>query len=186
MIAENLEELTLPINVPRLFPGNARRGHHEKIKQSLEDHAQYKPIVLNKREGTKYGDNTTLAGNQTLICSREIGMTEIDVWYVDVDDDEALEINLVDNATSDSAYNDPVLLAALLEQAKSAERAGYDNDFLAGIHASMNPDLEGIDTGEDSYKEQYGVIVICDDEAHQERVFQTLQADGYSLRVVVT
>lgn len=139
MIAETLEELTLPIGVPKLFPGNARRGDPEKIKKSLLDHTQYKPIVLNKREGTKYGDNTTLAGNQTLICAREIGTTEIDVWYVDVDDDEALEINLVDNATSDSAYNDPVLLAALLEQAKSTARAGYSDDFLDELLSSQQP-----------------------------------------------
>lgn len=144
MIAETLEELTLSIHVPKLFPGNARRGDHAKIRQSLLDHKQYKPIVLNKRRGTKYGDNTTLAGNQTLICAREIGMTEIDVWYVDVDDDEALEINLVDNATSDSAYNDPALLAALLEQAKNTSRAGYSDEFLEDLLGSIEEQTEGL------------------------------------------
>lgn len=139
MIAENLEELTLPIDAPKLFPGNARRGDVEKLKQSLADHDQYRPIVLNKKKGTKYGGNTVLAGNHTLMAAREIGMTEIYVWYVDVDDDEALEINLVDNATSDSAYNDPVLLAALLNQAKNTERAGYDDDFLGELLSSQQP-----------------------------------------------
>lgn len=144
MIAETLEELTVPIDAPKLFAGNARRGDVEKLKKSLEDHDQYRPIVLNKRVGTKYGDNTVLAGNHTLIAAREIGMTEIDVWYVDVDDDEALEINLVDNATSDSAYNDPALLAALLEQAKNTARAGYSDDFLDELLSGLpQEEVEG-------------------------------------------
>lgn len=149
MIAETLQELTLPIEAPKLFPGNARRGDLEKLKQSLADHEQYRPLVLNKRRGTKYGDNTVLCGNHTLTAARDIGKTEIDVWYVDVDDDEALEINLVDNATSDSAYNDPVLLAALLQEAKSTARAGYSDDFLEELLSSQEPPDDSPEYDED-------------------------------------
>lgn len=39
---------------------------------------------------------------------------------------------------------------------------------------------------EDRYKEQYGVIVICDDAEHQETVYNALREAGYSVRVVVT
>jgi len=39
---------------------------------------------------------------------------------------------------------------------------------------------------EDRYKEQYGVIVICDDAEHQEIVYNALREAGYSVRVVVT
>lgn len=35
------------------------------------------------------------------------------------------------------------------------------------------------------YREQYGVVVICDDAAHQERVYNLLLAQGLKLRVVV-
>lgn len=37
-----------------------------------------------------------------------------------------------------------------------------------------------------TYKEQYGVIAICDDEAHQERVYNEMRAAGYKCRVVAT
>ena len=30
----------------------------------------------------------------------------------------------------------------------------------------------------DRYREQYGVIVICEDEAHQRQVFETLKQYG--------
>ena len=38
----------------------------------------------------------------------------------------------------------------------------------------------------DRCREQYGVIVICEDQAHQRQVFETLKQYGWKLRVVVT
>lgn len=34
------------------------------------------------------------------------------------------------------------------------------------------------------YRERFGVIVLCTDAAHQERVYKRLQAAGHRLRVV--
>lgn len=34
------------------------------------------------------------------------------------------------------------------------------------------------------YKSQYGVIVMCDDEKAQERVYNDLLSKGYKLKVV--
>lgn len=38
----------------------------------------------------------------------------------------------------------------------------------------------------DAYKPQYGVIVICENEARQKKVYAFLRAQKYSCRVVVT
>ena len=38
----------------------------------------------------------------------------------------------------------------------------------------------------DRYREQYGVIVICENERHQREVFETLKPRGWKLKVVVT
>jgi phage terminase large subunit-like protein len=35
-----------------------------------------------------------------------------------------------------------------------------------------------------NYKEQYGVIVICKDEKEQKEVFEMLQKQGFTLKVV--
>lgn len=35
------------------------------------------------------------------------------------------------------------------------------------------------------YREQFGIVVICDDAEHQERVYKQLQEQGFKLRVVV-
>lgn len=34
------------------------------------------------------------------------------------------------------------------------------------------------------YREQYGVIVICTDPAHQEAIYNRLKAEGLKLKVV--
>lgn len=34
------------------------------------------------------------------------------------------------------------------------------------------------------YKEQYAVIVLCKDEKEQESIYNRLQAEGYTLKVV--
>jgi hypothetical protein len=37
-----------------------------------------------------------------------------------------------------------------------------------------------------NYKEQYGVIVICETEADQKAIFEELQKKGLKLKVVTT
>lgn len=37
-----------------------------------------------------------------------------------------------------------------------------------------------------TYKEQYGVIVICSNPAEQEKVYETLRTQGYTVKVVTT
>lgn len=39
-------------------------------------------------------------------------------------------------------------------------------------------------TKEINYKEQYGVIVVCEDEKHQRKVYEDLKKEGLKLKVV--
>lgn len=40
------------------------------------------------------------------------------------------------------------------------------------------------DLAKNAYKNQYGVIVICNDEEHQKKVYEQLLAAGHKLKVV--
>ena len=35
------------------------------------------------------------------------------------------------------------------------------------------------------YREKFGIVVLCDDAAHQERLYAALKAQGLKLKVVV-
>lgn len=52
--------------------------------------------------------------------------------------------------------------------------------------AARLPRRTNIDPKNPGYREQYGVIVVCDDEAQQRAVYERLQAQGLTLKVVVT
>lgn len=122
------------------YPQNPRRGDVTAIVESLEAHGQYRPIVVNKR------NSQVLAGNHTLEAAKQLGWDEIAVTYVDVDDEQAARIVLVDNRTNDLAGYDSSELAALLTELDGFQGTGYDQDDLDQLLAELEPEP---DLGED-------------------------------------
>src|SRR5215218_9084423 len=109
-IAPTLRALAVPIGDLRHHPDNPRRGDLASLKESLAFHGQYRPIVVNRPK------LEVLAGNHILRAARELRWPEIAATFVEVDDEWAKRILLVDNRTSDLAgYDDPALAALLQE-----------------------------------------------------------------------
>jgi ParB-like nuclease domain len=117
----------------RLYPGNPRRGELEAIKDSLRRHGQYRPIVANRRTGE------VLAGNHVLLAARELGLKELAVAFIDVDDEHAKRIVAVDNRTSDLAGYDPESLAALLSSLPDLAGTGYGDADLSKLLDELAP-----------------------------------------------
>lgn len=109
------------------FPGNARRGVVDEVVKSLRTHGQYRPIVVQR------STNQVIAGNHTLQAAIKLGWAAIDVTYLDVDDEQALKINLVDNRTSDLGEYDYDALLAQLNELPDLEGTGYPTDLLEQI-----------------------------------------------------
>jgi hypothetical protein len=102
---------------------NPRRGDVPAIAKSLQEFGQFRPIVVNR--GTKTGrPNEILAGNHTYYAAVQIGLSHMEVDWVDVDEETAAKIVLIDNRTADLSGYDAEALEALV-------RAGYDelDDF---------------------------------------------------------
>lgn len=117
---DDLTTRTIPVGDLATYYRNPRRGDIDVIAGSLESLGQYRPIVVN--EGTRTGRPLeVLAGNHCLLAARELGWPTIQATMVDVDDDAAARIVLVDNRSSDLAGYDDTALADLL--------AGLDGDF---------------------------------------------------------
>jgi hypothetical protein len=105
-------------------PQNPRVGNVATIAKSIEQHGQYKPIIVQRSTGY------VLAGNHTLLALRQLGRESAEVTYLDVDDDQALRILLMDNkASDDSGYDDKMLLEVL--QGLDAERGLIGTGFDA-------------------------------------------------------
>lgn len=99
----------VPIGDVQPHPDNARlhlTAH--LVAESIDAHGVYKPLVVQRSTGA------ILAGNGLWQVLKDRGEGEVAVTYVDVDDEQATRILLVDNATSDESTYDEQALADLL------------------------------------------------------------------------
>jgi hypothetical protein len=125
------ETTEFPVSALRLFARNPRKGNIGAIAASLAAHGQYRPIVANI--GTFTGrKHEVLAGNHTVQAFRYLVDHHPDdprwrrvlVHWVDLDDEQAARVVLVDN--------------------RSAEHGGYDNAELAAVIAEVSHDFDGL------------------------------------------
>jgi ParB-like chromosome segregation protein Spo0J len=130
-VAQTLAELVVPIESLRVYPRNPRRGSTQTIRDSLIEHGQYRPIVVNART------QEILAGNHTYQAAVELGWDEIAVTYVDVDDEQAAQIVLIDNRSNDLAEYDAADLAELLSSLPSLTGTGYTQPDFESLLAQL-------------------------------------------------
>jgi ParB-like chromosome segregation protein Spo0J len=112
-------------------PANARRGDVEVIKESIAAHGQFVPLVAQR--STRH----VIKGNHTLRAAVELGLESVDVVFLDVDDDQALRIMLIDNRISDLGTYEEQSLTALLAGLSDLAGTGYEPGDLDARLASL-------------------------------------------------
>jgi hypothetical protein len=123
-------------------------------------------------------------------------MTHVPVVYTDLDGVDAARRMIGDNRLAALAEPDAGALAELLRQLQAEDAlggTGYDEAAVeallkevAGAMPTGGDAGPNLDPGEGRYREQYGVIVMCADEAEQEEIYNALLEQGYTCKVVVT
>lgn len=141
-VPERLETVTLPVADLVPYYRNAHRGNIRRIRASLREHGQFKPIVVN--DGRLTGrPMEVLCGSHTLLAAVEEGWSELAAVVVDVDDERAAKINLVDNPRpnhpEDLDYDDRLLLE-LLSDLPDLDGAGYDPGDMDDLLALLEED----------------------------------------------
>ncbi|GAA3852114.1 hypothetical protein GCM10022403_099380 [Streptomyces coacervatus] len=151
-VPASLADLAVPVAELTPYHRNPRTGDLDSIAESLSVNGQYRPIVVNR--GTLTGrPNEILAGNHTYKAAKRLGWTDIAVTFLDVDDDAAAKIVIVDNRTSDLAGYDTALLADILTELPDLDGTGYDQDQLdqlldeTALPAPIELPSDGADTG---------------------------------------
>lgn len=130
----NLDVQTVPLAALRPHPSNPRNGDVEAIAESIEANGLYAPLVVQASTGY------VLKGNHTYAALLSLGRTEAPAVMLDVDDDRATRILLVDNRTSDlSRYDDAILadLLASLADTSGLDGTGYDVDALDDLLGAL-------------------------------------------------
>lgn len=177
MIHEPIAKLTVPIADLVPYERNPRRGSVETIRESLRTHGQYRPIVVN--HGTHTGRaNEILAGNHTWQAAKDEGWSEIAATYVDVDEETAKKIVVMDNRAADKARNDADALAALLGELGDLTGTGYTDDDLAKLLGEDSPNAD------EQFASRFEVVVECGSEDAQQEVYDRLTGEGWTCRVL--
>jgi len=141
------EITTVSIDLIEPHPENPRIGDIEAIKKSLKANKQFQPILVQESSGF------IIAGNHTYKAAVELGWTEVDVAYIDVDDAKAKAIMLAANKTADLGSYDERLLAQLIsditfEEEALLEGTGYSSDEIDDLLAASMVDIPLEEPGE--------------------------------------
>lgn len=159
----------------KFYPGNARRGDIDLIAESLEKLGQYKPIVVN-------ADGTILAGNHTVMAAQRLGWETIDVHRVDVDDDTAKRIVIVDNKANDQSTYDVEDLVNLLTELPTLEATGFTRDEVDELLESLDDiDADIPERPADPTPEGFNLLVECENAEEQARIKARLLAEGVTV-----
>lgn len=135
------EQTVLPLHVLHPYRANPRKGDVGAIKDSLREHGQYRPAVVND---TPDG-YIILVGNHMVQALRELHEEEPDagwgtVWVhvVELGEQQARRLSLTDNRTSDRANYDPYELLAELELLDTLDGTGYTENDLEALERTIS------------------------------------------------
>lgn len=171
----------------RSYENNPRQNDEaaEKLAKIIQRYGFRQPLLL-----TNDRDRQIVCGETRLKAAKILGMERLPVMYADdMGEDEIRAFRIADNKTSEYAqWDEEKLMAefeALAENEFDIAMTGFNEKEYLKL---MEKEAEALSAAADDfhYKEQYGVIVLCRDEAEQEAVFTTLQEQGYDCKVVAT
>jgi hypothetical protein len=132
-------------------------------------------------------DGTIIAGHGRVMAAKKLGLAEVPVMIArGRTDSQKRAFVIADNKiTLNGGWDDTVLKAEFAD----LTQAGFDTALLAfapGELVGIGP-VDGIeDAPASKYSEQYGVIVICADEAGQKATYERLNSEGLNCKVVTT
>jgi hypothetical protein len=134
-----IELRDVPVSELTPFPGNAKRGNVAMIKDSIQEHDQYRALVVRHTPDDRF---VVLAGNHTLEAIKQLRRTTARCEIIACDDQTARKINLVDNRAADAGTYDDQALADILN-ALDGDFAGtgFDAHDLTSILTRMDEPL---------------------------------------------
>ncbi|HHV39695.1 MAG TPA: ParB N-terminal domain-containing protein [Tepidimicrobium sp.] len=176
----------VPIDSLKPFAGNPRKLTEqglEKIKRSIEEFDFINPVLAQQ------GTNMIIAGHQRIKAARAVGLTEVPVIWLDMDDTTAKAYNIADNRLQDEAEWDKHLLGDVFQDIDTGELdltvTGFDPDEISSLLAAdygpidLEAYLDELDMSEAIDKPIWATIrTKAENQEVLERVFAVLEQNG--------
>lgn len=186
-----LEPLLVPVDSIKPDPRNPRiRKRLEELVGSITRFGLRKPIVANKRDGV------IEAGHQTLAALQEIGATQVPVVWADDDRMEATAFNIADNRSAEVVATwDEDGLKALIQELNDEDLISgidYDEEEINNILGTFTdgdfgppPSEPPEPSGGEPAKNQFKVVIECDDEQEQTHIINRLTEQGIECKALI-
>jgi ParB-like chromosome segregation protein Spo0J len=188
-IASEIKQVATEKLVP--YARNARTHSDNQVAQiarSIEEFGFTNPVLVD-------GELNIIAGHGRVLAAKQLGIKvvpTIDLSYMT--DEQRRAYIVADNQIALNAGWDMELLADELREIDMSgfnlELIGFDDATLKGLLGNAAPDAGETSTENNTsqegmkYSSQFGVIVSCQDEPEQERIYNELKDAGYSVKVV--
>jgi hypothetical protein len=119
-VAPQRFEDAVPLERLREWPGNPNEGAEEVLGESLDRFGFFGAVYAQESSGRMIG------GNHRLRKARERGAPGLPVIWLDVDDETAEGMLLIDNEATRRGANDPAKLLAMLRRQSDLTGTGFD------------------------------------------------------------
>ena len=142
----------------------------EQIKKSITEFGFNDPIALWK-------DNEIIEGHGRLIAATELGIDKVPVIRLDeLTDEQRRAYMLVHNKLTMNSEFDENVLEIELDDIVDIEMTKY---------GFVNIEIDDVTRKDMSemFGDNYDVIVSCENEIEQQKLFEKLQGEGYTCRV---
>jgi ParB-like chromosome segregation protein Spo0J len=158
---------------------NSRTHSDEQINQvaaSIKEFGFTNPILVDEF-------NVIIAGHGRLFAAKKLGLNQVPtITLKGLTEAQRKAYVIADNKLAlNAGWDDDTLIAELNRLSEldfNLELTGFDANELARLFDDEEPELQ-----EETYSEVFNVIVECQDEQEQEKIFNQLHRDGYKCRV---
>ena len=165
-----ISELVEYENNPRVIEHSAVVA----VAESIKEFGWKQPIVVDKH-------NVIIAGHTRFKAAKLLGLEIVPVVIADdLSENEVRAYRIIDNKSGELTLWNPDLLVEELSVIDfDMTTWKFDTTSLENLEVPVIPDVRGI-----AYKEKFGVVIDCQDEPEQRRVFEFVTAGGYQARIV--
>ena len=180
----------IEVDADRIIPNeNNPRKISDLKKNQLKKSLEEFPEMLNKRPlvciTNKGGDTyTALGGNMRLQALKDLGFTNVPITLADDWSKEQQNKFIIKDNVSFGFWDWDTLESEWVPE--EIEDWGLDLPADWGDEDEETEEKDPFNDKGIEDKQQYGVIVICNDEEEQEKYFKQLDDQGFNCKVVVT
>ena len=154
----------------------------DQVARSIERFGFASPIIA------RAADGRIIAGHTRHAAALKLGLQDVPVRYMDLDDQAASALALADNRLGEIAAWDEDGLAAILEglaaEDVDLDGLGWDEDELSGLLGDADSSDE-VDLSMDEGL-TYSVVVQCADDVDQSEMMTRLEGEGYSCQPLIS